>query len=478
MMVIPLNGKLSVGDWSCAFTCGHGIDHEVDADLVVARRPPRMPWKSTDNMEVSIGVDPRPPACTARDINAIYPTCATAKLYQPTCKVMEEDDVDTGNTPRRPTCHIMDVHVVETAIEPHQTTCKDVPPPQVAVLTSGERLPCNWCGSYTACSCELALGEWIVASQHSGLQGRGHVEGACPEDANISTLARACAVSTFSAAQSSDVPKSGFPLSASPEVVPSRERLHAEVGVSHSDGDKDTSNEAAKAVAVDVEPVAQAPRQKPDWWSDANLASIRSLQAYSPISQLLDVRLVHHTPAHEYKEGGAPWHPGGSKALYEQMGMRDTQKTYIASWLNMGNSSLVSVAEVFDQKLMDSCVHEANFLSQRLKLVPGLMQAKFPLPSPGPDLAEAVGAFFGMQNVGCFPQDVAAGFGPSHVCVQVDLFSKWFVRMGMQAGCFRLGNIVELLLVDSVGHAVIASFRISVTQEFLRILNVGLARSS
>jgi len=207
---------------------------------------------------------------------------------------------------------------------------------------------------------------------------------------------------------------------------------------------------------------------KPDWWREVHLPSIRSLAAYSAVANLLDVRVECHAQSQGLTGPTSPWHPNSSTSLYEQMGMRDREKTYIAAWLNLGGLSWVSLAEVTDRDKVLDCVRSEDFLTRRLKLVPGLMQGKFSLPSPGPDMAETVGSFFGLKNVDCFQTDDSEA-GPAHVCIRVDLYSKWYLRMGMQAGCFRIGNICELLLVDVVSHVVIAGFRLIVTPEFLAL---------
>jgi len=208
---------------------------------------------------------------------------------------------------------------------------------------------------------------------------------------------------------------------------------------------------------------------RPDWWKEAHLPSIRALSAYSSAGNLLDVRVERHAQSQGLVGPAAPWHPRSSAKLYEQMGMCDRQKTYIAAWLNMGGASLVSMAEVTNPEKVLECVKSEDFLMRRLKLVPGLMQGKFSLPSPGPDMAETVGSFFGLQNVDCFQTDDSET-GPAHVCIRVDLYSKWYLRMGMQAGCFRIGNVAELLLVDVVDHVVMAGFRLIVTPEFLALM--------
>mmetsp|Transcript_101260 Transcript_101260/g.201198 ORF Transcript_101260/g.201198 Transcript_101260/m.201198 type:complete len:542 (+) Transcript_101260:96-1721(+) len=210
-------------------------------------------------------------------------------------------------------------------------------------------------------------------------------------------------------------------------------------------------------------------RSRADWWREAHIPSIRSLAGYISVGNLLDVRVERHSQSHSLTGPAAPWHPKSSAALYEQMGMRDRQKTYITAWLNMGGASLVSLAEVTNPDLLHECVTSEDFLMRRLKLVPGLMQGKFSLPSVGPDMAETVGSFFGLKNVDCFHTDDSAA-GPAHVCIRVDLYSKWYVRMGMQAGCFRIGNVAELLLVDVVSNVVMAGCRLIITPDFLALM--------
>lgn len=306
---------------------------------------------------------------------------------------------------------------------------------------------CAWCGCCSGCDCGRALCEWVTLH-------------AKREVADIE-------------------PVSAFPSQATTSLeCPSHERyapLESAprlVDVSMERDSKTCAGSGAHEVVCPRDTDESLPSScKPDWWSDADLTALPALQTYASVASLLDVRVVRHAPAGQHAAGAPPWSLGNSAELYQHMGMRNAERSYVATWLNMGSASLLSLAEVVNQELLERCTQAEDFLFRRLKLVPGLMKAKFPLPSPGPDMAETVGGFFGMQNVSCFWYGGSAGGGPRHMCVQVDLYSKWYVRMGMQSGCFRLGNVVELMLVDTPGRAVIAAFRISVTQEFLRLLN-------
>lgn len=60
--------------------------------------------------------------------------------------------------------------------------------------------------------------------------------------------------------------------------------------------------------------------------------------------------------------------------------------------------------------------------------------------------------------------------GASYACLQIDVFSKWLVKIAFQQVALRLGNVLELLLVDDDGSeavSVLAACRLQVNEEFL-----------
>merc|ERR1711990_48297 len=101
---------------------------------------------------------------------------------------------------------------------------------------------------------------------------------------------------------------------------------------------------------------------------------------------------------------------------------------------------------------------EDKFLSQRLKFISNPVRMRGALPSKSPKDAEAVGAFFGKRNTSS--SHGMTDMGVPYVCIQVDVFSKWYVKVAFQQVALRLGNILELLLVDGPSVSVLAGCRL------------------
>lgn len=200
------------------------------------------------------------------------------------------------------------------------------------------------------------------------------------------------------------------------------------------------------------------------WWSEADVAGVRGLEKASQLTTLLDTRVVK---GKKNSNAPAPWEPGQSSDLYTAMGMVDPSRCYLAIWLNLGATSLLCVQEFKDPEWMDTCM-EDNFLSQRLKFISNPVRMRGAGPSKLLKDAETVGAFFGKRSTSSTRS--VTGQGVPYVCIQVDVFSKWYVKVGFQQVALRAGNILELLLVDGQSSNVLAGSRINVTPEFLELI--------
>jgi transposase InsO family protein len=154
---------------------------------------------------------------------------------------------------------------------------------------------------------------------------------------------------------------------------------------------------------------------------------------------------------------------GESHARYTNLGARDPEKTYVAWWLNRGDVSLVSVNEVVDRPALERCLDD-DALGKRLKLLIRAVKCSLPFPSKGPKDADTVGYFFGK---GASLTRSQTADGVDVVTVQIDLFSVTILRWALQSVGFRKGNIVDAILVDWPGQAVLASYRLAVTDAFL-----------
>jgi len=145
--------------------------------------------------------------------------------------------------------------------------------------------------------------------------------------------------------------------------------------------------------------------------------------------------------------------------------MHETGKMYAVTWMNFGTISLLSVSEVLDRERFEACLVE-DCLGRRLKLLLIPVAFSIPFPAKGPRDAESVGSFFG-QAASMSRSRTAAGI--DHVVFQVDLYSKWLLRVAMQSVGLRPGNILDIVFVDWPGQAVITSYRITVTPELCQL---------
>eukprot|EP00929_Paragymnodinium_shiwhaense_P108256 TRINITY_DN74585_c0_g1_i1.p1 TRINITY_DN74585_c0_g1~~TRINITY_DN74585_c0_g1_i1.p1 ORF type:complete len:368 (+),score=70.68 TRINITY_DN74585_c0_g1_i1:94-1197(+) len=201
-----------------------------------------------------------------------------------------------------------------------------------------------------------------------------------------------------------------------------------------------------------------SPMPQQDWWSMADL-TFKGLDCCKAPFRLLEARGVRHP---EKKGGYVPWKEGQSQdELYELMGMRDTSKKYMALWSTMGSASLLLVAEVTCADYWQILLEDEEYLMDRLKLILNPVKVDMPFPLNGPAKAETVGAFFGRRNVNRTLGRTAKGV--EHICLQMDLYSKWILKFGMKTLAFKRGNIVDLLYVDWKGQATACGVRLNMT---------------
>lgn len=198
--------------------------------------------------------------------------------------------------------------------------------------------------------------------------------------------------------------------------------------------------------------------QRPRWLKEADVTSMPDLAS---ISRTLGADLVP-MPSAASREP-APWRTGESWEVYEKLGARDPSRSYLALWLNVGNVSMLTVSAVADLERYELGVAQ-DCLERRLRLILRLVKAKVPLPSlKSPARAEYIGPFWG-DGASC-----RRSRGPGGVdvtCLQVDLFSRWAIKMMMKKVGFQIGTVLDISVVDWPGQAVLTSYRLEVTPEF------------
>jgi len=232
--------------------------------------------------------------------------------------------------------------------------------------------------------------------------------------------------------------------------------------------DAHASSSAGSAVD-DLEAGTRASPLRPaaDWWAHADPAAVKGLEALPPITRLLDAQVVQHGTL---AGGPFPWDAGESPELYAALGAHDPRKSYVAFWMTVDRLSMLAVSEVVDANQLESCIggDPENCLQNHLKMLICPVRVRLPFPSKGPRAADTMGSFFGRSS-SC--QRIRTPGGVDVVVLQVDLFSKWLLRIALMRAGFQRGNVVDVIVVDWPGQAVFAAQRVHVTDEFVRQLS-------
>jgi hypothetical protein len=204
------------------------------------------------------------------------------------------------------------------------------------------------------------------------------------------------------------------------------------------------------------------PRQ--DWWDQAESRLVPGLEDAASLTRLLDCDIIRHAGLSRSKRP-APWAPGESHDCYERLGAKDQGVSYLAWWLGVGESSVVSISEVIDRPALERCLAN-DPLGGRLKLLLRAVKCSLPFPAKGPKEADTVGYFFGK---GASLTRSRTSEGVDVVVINIDLYYLRLLRFALQNIGFRPGNVVEALLVDWPGQAVLAAQRLAVTDDFLKL---------
>jgi hypothetical protein len=212
-------------------------------------------------------------------------------------------------------------------------------------------------------------------------------------------------------------------------------------------------------------------RSSTPWWSEADTTTAQGFDGLRVVSDLLAARIIRHlkNEKESLPERGASEAliPEETAVLYEAMGANDPGTKYVAVWLNMDDASLVFLSKVVNNDLFEQCVR-GNFMKERAKLVISPVAMALPFPAKAPRDADTVGDFFKGK---CNAVRCVTPSGASVQCIQIDFFSIWFLRLAIRKVGFRLGNVLDLFVVDYAERAVLASCRLSVTEYFNQLMS-------
>lgn len=205
---------------------------------------------------------------------------------------------------------------------------------------------------------------------------------------------------------------------------------------------------------------------KQDYWGFAETSTLSDMENPITISRVLHVEYTSHAwTAQRSETRPVPWKKGESHDLYKKCGAQKPSGAYVAWWLNLGRNSLLSVSEVVDMQKLEQCI-AGNGLSKRIKLLIKPVECALPFPAKSPKAADTVGDFFGAGA--SLTRDRTAE-GTEIVVVQVDLFYLRMLRFALNNVGLRKGNVVDLVLIDWQGKAVLASFRLCCTESFCKL---------
>lgn len=217
--------------------------------------------------------------------------------------------------------------------------------------------------------------------------------------------------------------------------------------------------------SVEWSSAAEDVLQEDDWWDHADIHAARGLEDAVAASQLRQMRVIRHGDL-----SGTwvrPWHADESMDIYREMGMRSSTCSYVSTWMNLNNVSLMWVSEVLDEAALQCCMGE-EALMNRVKLIMRPVKARLPFPAKEAENADTIGAFFGLKSSSCVQHSSSDGI--RHFCLQVDVYSKWTLRLAMQKIGFREGNVLDMMLVDWPGRTVLSSARLLVTEDLLQLM--------
>lgn len=201
-----------------------------------------------------------------------------------------------------------------------------------------------------------------------------------------------------------------------------------------------------------------------DWWSDAETRIVPGLEEAPSLTRLRGAEVILH-PGLGKSQRRKPWLQGESHSCYRRLGAREASSSYVAIWLNVGEGSLLSLSEVIDRPAVERCLAN-DPLNKRLKLLIRAVKTSLPIPGKGPMDADTVGTFFGK---GASLSRGRNDEGSDIIVVQIDLYYLMLLRFAFSTIGLRQGNVVDLILVDWPGQAVLASIRLSVTEEILKL---------
>jgi hypothetical protein len=209
-------------------------------------------------------------------------------------------------------------------------------------------------------------------------------------------------------------------------------------------------------------------RPPDEWWSEASMTRV----GLAVTSQVMDARLFHKP-----SRSPAPWSEGQSMTLYEEMGMCDPTKSYIAVWMLLGNVAVLTVSEVVSPELFNQLLANKlqTCLDSRLKLVIDPIEVSsscrtmLPTSATDPQEADFATGFLGKKGSSIYRGKLPNG--ADHLSLMIDFnCSGMLIAYAIKKVGFAQGHVLDLHVVDFPGNACLASGRLKVTSEVKKLM--------
>lgn len=197
------------------------------------------------------------------------------------------------------------------------------------------------------------------------------------------------------------------------------------------------------------------------------MSVVPGFEDWDQLSCLLDCRLVAFP-----RRKGALSKISGKKSmkLYKEMGACRSGASYIATWLHWEDSSIVMLSEVTNASRWQTILRDGDFPHKRFQSVCNPVMIALPSFLKNHQEPQSLSNFFGEPNLHF--EQISTASGAEISCLQIDLSSKWLMRMAVRVVPLRSGSSADFLLLDEPSRTVFVAGQFEVTEEVKRQLGL------
>lgn len=213
-----------------------------------------------------------------------------------------------------------------------------------------------------------------------------------------------------------------------------------------------TSNEEKDSICTTSTSASRSLRSvdsEESWWEPVPSNTTAVYEGFADSSRLCSSRVVELPSS---SSSSRRWLGTAQSHIYEGMGATDAAGRYIAVWLYWEGAALVTLSEVGPEIGTHS---PETGMSSRLQAIAD-MNIGLPsfLKSQEP---QSLASYYGEQNVKF--QCLNTANGAIVECLEIDLHSKWLLRMAAKSLPIRAGSTCDFLLLDSKDKHILVGAR-------------------